>query len=187
MVLRITGGIHRGRRLRSSGGAGLRPTSDRVRSAIFSMLGQDAVEGARVLDLYAGTGALGLEALSRGAAHADFVEVNARRCHQIREHLRELSLSEQGRVYPGRAERVLASLPGGYHLVLADPPYEMNTWDSLMELLNEGALLNEDCFVVVEHRYDTALADEYGKLSLVTRRRYGDTSVSIYRSGAGDG
>jgi 16S rRNA (guanine966-N2)-methyltransferase len=187
MVLRITGGIHRGRRLRSSGGAGLRPTSDRVRSAIFSILGQDAAEGARVLDLYAGTGALGLEALSRGAAQADFVEASARRCQQIREHLRELSLAEKGKVYAGRVERVLASLSGGYDLVLADPPYEMDSWDSLMALLNEGGLLNEDCFVVVEHRHDTELAGEYGKLFLVTRRRYGDTAVSIYRSGAGDG
>lgn len=186
MALRITGGIHRGRRLHVSGRGGLRPTSDKVRGAIFSILGRDVVEGTRVLDLYAGTGALGLEALSRGAAQTDFVEVDARRCQQIREHLNELSLVEQGRVYTGKVERMLDSLPGGYGLVFADPPYNMDVWESLMELLCRGDLLKNDSVVVVEHRYDTGLADRYGKLALMTRRRYGDTSVSIYGAGIAD-
>ena len=93
MSTRITGGSERGRRLRSTKGAGLRPTSERVRAAIFSTIGHDAVDGTRVLDLYAGTGALGIEALSRGAAWADFVEVDTRRCQDIRETLRQMGLA----------------------------------------------------------------------------------------------
>ncbi len=187
MVLRITGGVYRGRRLRSPKSAGLRPTSDRVRGAIFSILGQGFAEGARILDLYAGTGALGLEALSRGAVWIDFVEANARRSQQIRANLRELASDEQGRVYTGKVETILESLSGGYDLVLADPPYDMDKFDSFLGLLGKGDLLSDECVVVVEHRYDTELTEDYGKLVLMTRRRYGDTSVSIYRAGDTNG
>jgi 16S rRNA (guanine(966)-N(2))-methyltransferase RsmD len=183
MSLRITGGELRGRRLRSSDGAGLRPTSDRVRAAIFSILGREAVEGVRVLDLYAGTGALGIEALSRGAAWADFVEANARRCQQLRESLRELGLSDRiGGVYQARVERILDSLPGGYGLAFADPPYDMDVWEDLMGRLGADGLIADKGVVVAEHRHSTVLAESYGRLAQVTSRRYGDTAVSIYRA-----
>ncbi|MCH7626588.1 MAG: RsmD family RNA methyltransferase, partial [Chloroflexi bacterium] len=110
MTLRITGGELRGRRLKSAHGSGLRPTSERVRGAMFSIIGRDAVEGARVLDLYAGTGALGIEALSRGAAWADFVESGRGRCREIRDRLRELGLDDRSRVYAGRTLKVLGTL-----------------------------------------------------------------------------
>lgn len=180
MSLRITGGELRGRRLRSSEGAGLRPTSDRVRAAIFSILGREAVKGARVLDLYAGTGALGIEALSRGAEWADFVEANARRCQQLRENLRELGLAESSRVYQARVERVLDSLPGGYRLAFADPPYDMDVWVELMGRLGADGLLADKGLVVAEHRHSTVLAERYGRLAQMVSRRYGDTAVSIY-------
>jgi 16S rRNA (guanine966-N2)-methyltransferase len=182
MSLRITGGELRGRRLRSSDGAGLRPTSDRVRAAIFSILGRQAVEGVRVLDLYAGTGALGIEALSRGAAWADFVEANARRCQQLRESLLELGLAEGGRVYQARVERILDSLPGGYGLAFADPPYDMDVWEELMGRLGADGLVADNGVVVAEHRHSTVLAESYGRLVQATSRRYGDTAVSIYRA-----
>lgn len=180
MTLRITGGEYRGRRFRLPRGADFRPTADRVKSAIFSILGTDAVRCARVLDLYAGSGALGLEALSRGAASVDFVETNARRCGHIRGALTALGLTERGVVHQGRVERIVESLTGGYGLVFADPPYAQDDWDRLMPTLNRKGMLADGGIVVAEHRHNLTMADEYGGLSLLTRRRYGDTAISMY-------
>ena len=168
MTTRITGGSHRGRRLRAPKGAGLRPTTERVRGAIFSVLGAGAVEGERVLDLFAGTGALGIEALSRGASGADFVEANGRLARQLQENLAQLALT---------------TLEGPYGLVFADPPYGSVDLDALMGSLDEASLVRRGGLVVVEHRSTEAMADAYGRLARTHDRRYGDTSVCIYSSG----
>ena len=181
LTLRITGGVHRGRRLRMPRGADLRPTADKVRSAVFSILGTQALREAQVLDLYAGSGALGLEALSRGAKCALFIEADARRCRAIREALATLALTARGSVRNGRVERILDALAGKYGLVFADPPYAQTDWQPLMRRLNRNGLLTDGAMVVAEHRRGTELADEYGALALLTRRRYGDTAISIYR------
>ena len=183
MTLRITGGELRGRRLRSARGGGIRPTSERVRGAIFSIVGRDAIQGARVLDLYAGTGALGIEALSRGADWADFVESGGVRCREIRDRLRELGVDDRSRVYTGKTLSVLGKLSVAYDLVFADPPYEMDEWDSVMSLLDARGLVSKEGQVVAEHRGGTDLAEGYGGLRLTTSRRYGDTAVSIYIPG----
>lgn len=188
MTVRITGGVHRGRRLRLPRSANLRPTSDRVRSAVFSILGADRLRDAPVLDLYAGSGVLGLEALSRGAAGAVFVESDARRCRHIRDALEALGLADRGSVHNGRVERALGTLTTeGFGVVFADPPYALTDWRPLMRLLNRAGLLAEGAVVAAEHRHDTGLADEYGGLALLTRRRYGDTAISIYEKGEGLG
>ena len=191
MTLRITGGEYRGRRLRVPKSPGLRPTSDRVRGAIFSILGSimgpDALEGGRVLDLFAGTGALGIEALSRGADWVDFVEANGRRAQQLRDNLQALGLSDRAKVHTGKVEVVVDRLGGAYKLVLADPPYAVDDLPELLELLNKKGTLVDESVVVIEHRHDTELAEVHKRLELLTRRRYGDTSVSIYRAGATDG
>ena len=186
MTVRITGGVHRGRRLRLPRSANLRPTSDRVRSAVFSILGADSLQDTLALDLYAGSGVLGLEALSRGAAGAVFVEADARRCRHIRDALAALGLTDRGSVHNGRVERVLGTLSGGgFGVAFADPPYALTDWQPLMGLLNRVGLLAEGAVVVAEHRHDTGLADEYGGLALLTRRRYGDTAISIYAKSKG--
>lgn len=187
MSIRITSGAQKGRRLRAPRSAGLRPTSERVRGAIFSILGQEAVEGARVLDLYAGTGALGIEALSRGADWADFVEADARRCIQIRDNLRELGLAQRGHVYQSRVEKAITILTSPYDLVFIDPPYDLDPWDWLMNALSERGLVKANGLVVAEHSPRTSLASRYGRLVLETSRRYGDTSVSIYKVGSDNG
>ena len=187
MTTRITGGSLRGRKLRSSRSAGLRPTSERVRGAIFSILGQQAVEGARVLDLYAGTGSIGVEALSRGAAWADFVESDSRRSQEIRELLREVGMADRGRVHGARVERVLDVLEGGYGYAFADPPYDLDPWDFLMERLGRGNLLTDGARVVVGHRHSRRLADEYRGLALVTARRYGDSAIAVYEARRANG
>lgn len=187
MSIRIAGGVHRGRRLRSKKAADLRPTTERVREAVFSIIGQGAVEGVRVLDLYAGTGILAIEALSRGAAWADLVELNPRRVAQIRENLLALSLSEQARVHQARVMAALGVLKGAYGLVFADPPYDLDEWDTLLGKLGEGRLTEDHCLVVVEHRHGTVLEEGYKSLTRTTSRRYGDTAVTIYESGVSSG
>ena len=122
--LRIIAGTLKGRRIRVLDVAGLRPTPDRAREALFDILGHD-LSGVRVLDAFAGTGALGLEALSRGAATAAFVESDPRIAEALRSTLRELGVESRGRVITARAEgSALSGLGGGpFDLVLADPPY----------------------------------------------------------------
>ena len=187
MDIRISGGTHRGRRVRLSKGADIRPTSGRVRGAIFSILGTEAVAGARVLDLYAGSGTLGIEALSRGASWVDFVEQSDSLVKQIRANLQDLSLVGSGRVYRTRVQTSLSIVTGRYDLVFADPPYEMDTWDTLLAELEERGLVNENGYVVTEHGRDTSMADRYGKLARLTVHRYGDTSVSVFTTGGADG
>ena len=178
MSVRIIGGKLGGRRLRGEG-KGLRPTTGRVRAAIFSILG-DSVAGARVLDLFAGTGALGIEALSRGAASADFVEVDRRRADQIARSLEDLGLGEIGEVYRGRVERMLGRLPGGYDVVLIGAPYDLKTWDELLEEIGEAGVAGPRGVVVAEYRYGTELKERYGALARRGSKRYGDTGVSVY-------
>ena len=183
METRISGGSRRGRKLRSYGGIGLRPTSEKVRSAIFSLIGPESVNGARVLDLYAGTGALGIEALSRGAASAEFVESNSTRCGYIRRTVEDFGFTERSRITRGRVEKVLRTVRAQYDLVLADPPYGIEPWDTVMESLTERNTLEEGAVIVAEHANTFEMADNYGDLNIWKRRRYGDTAVSIFRNG----
>ena len=183
MSVRIAGGRLRGRQLRSPRVKGLRPTSEMVRAAVFSILGRDAIEGARVLDLYAGTGALGIEALSRDALWVDFVESNGSLTRRMVENLHGLGLEERGRVYHGRVESMLHTLPGDYDLVFSDPPYDLLDLDSLMSGLSERPLVKEGGIAVVEHRHTTVLAQSYGKLEQTSTRRYGDSAVTFFQSG----
>ena len=183
MTTRITGGSHRGRRLRVPKTAGLRPTTERVRGAIFSVLGAGAVEGERVLDLFAGTGALGIEALSRGASSADFVEANGKLAQQLQENLAELALADRCTVHRRTVQRAVSTLEGPYGLVFADPPYGSVDLEVLMGSLSEVSLVRRGGLVVVEHRSTDSMADAYGRLVRIHDRRYGDTSVRIYSSG----
>ena len=183
METRISGGSRRGRRLRSHDGVGLRPTSEKVRSAIFSLIGPESVNGARVLDLYAGTGALGIEALSRGAASAEFVESNPTRCGYIRRALQDLGFAERSRITRGRVEKVLRTTESRFDLVLADPPYGIDPWDTVMTSLLQREALEEGAVIVAEHAKTYEMADTYGDLNIWKRRRYGDTAVSIFRNG----
>ena len=187
MTTRITGGTHRGRKVRSRKGPGLRPTLELVRAAIYSMVGDTVVVGGRVLDLYAGTGSLGMEALSRGASYVDFVESNNSRCRDIKDSLKDFGFAQHGSVHSGRVERVLNRLTPGYRLVLAAPPYDDDPWLELMNILCDNDILAAGGVVVADHRRSLELADSYSYLFRERKRRYGDTAVSIYKAGVGCG
>jgi 16S rRNA (guanine(966)-N(2))-methyltransferase RsmD len=141
----------------------------------------------RILDAYAGTGVLGIESLSRGAAWADFVESNRRLAQTIRENLRSLDMLDRAKVYGNRVERAIGRLRGGYDLVFADPPYEMREWPELLSQLAETAVLSDGGIIVAEHRHTTDLEEAYGRLTVMTRRRFGQTSLTFYKAGELDG
>lgn len=178
--MRIGGGEARGRRLRPGRGD-IRPTTSRVRAAVFSMLGPDGARGLRTLDLYAGTGAFGLEALSRGAASADFVELDERRCREIKKALEDLGFAGRGRVHRGDALKVAERLEGEFDLVFADPPYAMVPFSDLFERLHRRGLMAQNAIAFLEHSARTLLPDELPGARRTDTRKYGDAAVSVYR------
>ena len=179
-MTRIVAGSAGGRRLAVPPGSGTRPTSERTREALFSSLGALLdLDGARVLDLYAGSGALGLEALSRGAAHALLVESGARAAALIRDNARALELAgAQVRAEPVR--RVLSTTPPDpYDLVLADPPYALPAAELdgvLADLVTHGWLA-AGAVVVLERRRDAAEPVWPSPLKSLRHKRYGDTAL----------
>jgi 16S rRNA (guanine966-N2)-methyltransferase len=180
MPLRVIGGELGGRRLKGPPRSGVRPTTDRVREAMFEVLG-DAVDGARVLDLYSGTGALGIEALSRGAEWCDFVEADSKACEVIRSNLMLTALVDRTHVHPVQVSRAFPRLEGPYELVVADPPYEYDRAEAeLAEVISRG-LLARGGTLVVEHSQRKVWPQQVGGLPQLTSRRYGDTRVTFYR------
>jgi 16S rRNA (guanine966-N2)-methyltransferase len=173
--VRVVAGELRGRRLAAPPGRSTRPTSDRVREALFAIL--EPIAEARVLDLYAGSGALGIEALSRGAAHADFVEGDVRAAGTIRRNLAALGLTAAA-VHRRDALAFLGSGSGPYDLVFADPPYSCAS--RLGERLSRAlpAVLSEDAVIVIESDKRLPLEVE---LPLVDERTYGDTRIALHR------
>ncbi|HZP68077.1 MAG TPA: 16S rRNA (guanine(966)-N(2))-methyltransferase RsmD [Rudaea sp.] len=145
--VRIIGGRLRGSRLAVADAPGLRPTPDRVRETLFNWLAP-IVEGARCLDLYAGTGALGIEALSRGAASVDFVEADARRADELRANLARLK--QAAAVHRGDALVFIAAHEGVYDLVFLDPPFDADAWAAAALALERHARLAAHAVVYVE-------------------------------------
>lgn len=156
-----------------------RPTSDKVREAIFGILGAD-VEGVDVLDLFAGTGALGIEALSRGAAHAVFVERRPPACHVIRANLQHTRLSNDADLLCTPVERALSTLDHVFGLVLLDPPYAYPKLPAILEMLGGARIIGAGTIVVFEHSPRFAVDDRYGQMVLRRQRVYGDTAVTIF-------
>ncbi|MCH6555723.1 MAG: RsmD family RNA methyltransferase [Chloroflexi bacterium] len=179
--MRVIAGRAKGHRLAGPPSRATRPTSDLVRGAIFSALESMGVELTRVLDLYAGSGALGIEALSRGGQWCDFVEKDARTCASIRENLAKTRFDGLAKVHCAPVERALARLEGPYTLVLADPPYAQEAAPSLERLVESGLAEAGGTVLVLEHSSREEGPERLGGLSQVKTLRHGDSAVSIYR------
>jgi len=149
-TLRLTGGTLRSRSVRTPSGRAVRPTPARVKEALFSILA-DRVDDANVLDLFAGTGALGFEALSRGAAHATFVEAHRATADALRGTARELGLADRTTVLAVPADRAARMVDGRYDLVFADPPYAQAYPGTALATLRERRAIDERSLVVYEH------------------------------------
>ena len=180
--MRIIAGERRGARLVAPPGRKTRPTGDRAREALFAMLGD--VAGLRVLDAFAGSGALGLEALSRGAAHATFWETSAAALRAVRTNVAALGYDERSTIHRTDAVRLMASEAAhgaAYDLILLDPPYRMLAALQPAFSLHLPALLVPDGLAVVEGPA-ASQPIELG-LAVDTSRRYGDERLTIYRNG----
>ena len=179
--MRIIAGRFRGTALASVGkgdaGAHLRPTTDRVRESLFSVLNNyDLPEGARVLDLFAGTGALGLEALSRGAVHVAFVDDGRVAQRLIGQNIAKLGVRDQTEIIRRDARKLPGRTGAPFDLVFLDPPYGRTLGERALLSAQEGGWLTEDAFVVWE---ETMPIDPPEGFDLVDRRRYGDTHMTL--------
>ena len=179
--MRVTGGLARGQVLKVPRNVIIRPTTDRVREAIFSILGSLETYWNRCLDLYAGTGALGIEALSRGATWVDFVEKERRCCDIIKLNLDKLEFNARSRVYCYDVIRTMDILKEKYDLVFVDPPYADMSLESVLEQVGKADYMSEDSMTIVSHSSRVKLKENYGKIFLLKDKRYGDTAISIYR------
>lgn len=185
--MRVIAGAHRGRRLTGPQSDSLRPTSDRVREALFSILGT-RIQGARVLDLYAGTGAVGIEALSRGAVHVTFVESAPAAKRVLQTNLDRCALDDKAVVRGCRVEQFLRRLGpelAPFDVVFADPPYAADDeLRALSTLLNNISLAGHGV-IVLEHAKRTSIPDSLGGVAATRRYEYGDTCLSVFRAADG--
>ncbi len=180
--MRVVAGEAKGRPLKAVPGTGTRPTTDKVKEAIFSMIGP-FFDGGVALDLFAGTGGLAIESLSRGAERAIFVDADAKSIEVVRANLKATGFEKQSEVYRNDAERalkVLAKRDTAFDLVFLDPPYRMKNGDELLLRMEESGLLQPGAVIVLEYESSYEYPEAFGSFSLRRKAVYGDTAVSIY-------
>jgi 16S rRNA (guanine966-N2)-methyltransferase len=186
--MRIVAGTFRSRQLKSLKGLALRPTSDKLRETLFNILGELVVD-ARFVDLFAGTGAVGIEALSRGASEAIFVEKHSPAVALIKKNLGSLEIRSDARVLPLDAVQALKRLAeepvpesARIDILFLDPPYaEQAHYANVLSLLGGANLLAENAVVIAEHQRSLDLPESFGKLERVRVLRQGDAALSFYR------
>ncbi len=189
--MRITGGSEKGRRIGFRKAFSwkeeedeLRPTASKVREALFNIIKKE-IPGALFLDLYAGTGGVGIEALSRGASKAVMVESNALRVRMIRHLLSEFNLLDRSRVVNAQAFGFLAREARKrcrYDIIFLDPPYGSEELPKILPVIGEGKVLKEGATVIAEHFHKTRLPVSEGRLRLLKSYKYGDTMLTVYKA-----
>lgn len=177
--MRVISGSARGTQLKTIEGMATRPTVDRVKEALFSTI-QFALYEARVLDAFAGSGALGIEALSRGAAKAVLVDQSAECQRVIRQNLEKTRLLDKAECLQNDILSALDRMKEPFDIVLLDPPYGQQWCGRVIDGLLSRSLLAESAIVVVEHSAEEELAESYGPLKLIKRYQYGSTWISRY-------
>jgi 16S rRNA (guanine(966)-N(2))-methyltransferase RsmD len=179
--MRVIAGKAKGHRLKFPKGTTTRPATDLVRGAIFAILENMADDWSEVLDVFSGSGALGIEALSRGAGHVDFVEREPRCCGIIKENLDSTKLAAQAHVYCRDVAKALSSFDKEYNIILMDPPYADRSIHKLITQLANSQLVGANSTVVVTHSPRLPLNSNYAALNLVKEHRHGDSCISIYQ------
>ena len=181
--MRVIGGNAKGRRLKVPKGQGVRPTSGRVKEALFNILPHD-LSGIKLLDLFAGTGNVSIEAISRGAAEAILIDSSDQSGNVIRENLRRLRFMDRTRVWivpVSRALRLLARRGESFDMIFLDPPYQRNRVEACLKIIARGNLLRSSGTLIVEHSTREQVEPEYGSLVMQDRRSYGDTLLSFFK------
>lgn len=186
--MRVISGTAKGRTLKSVPGKGTRPTSDKVKEALFSMIGP-YFDGGQALDLFAGTGALGIEAISRGVERAVFVDMERASTDIVKANLAACGFTGRAEVYRNDAWRAIRQLQQRgmrFDYVFLDPPYRMEQLDKLMLELAERQLLVPEAIIVAEHDASRSLPERIGPLVLFRRSQYGDTAITLYETDRGE-
>ncbi len=182
--MRIVSGSAGGLRLRVPKGQGVRPTRGRVKEAVFDIIASRfSLSNIQVLDLFAGSGSLGIEALSRGARRAVFIEPSPAACKSLTENLRVSRLGSRGRIIKAtvlRGLRIIEEERVQFGGVFLDPPYGRGWINKILPILARSPILEENVWVVAEHGRQERAADSYASLALTDRRHYGTTWVSFY-------
>ena len=179
--MRVIAGTAKGHRLKVAKGTITRPATDLVRGAIFSILETITDDWEQVLDLFSGSGALGIEALSRGAGWVDFVERQPRCCAIIRENLEKTKLAAQAHVYCCSVAKALSFLDKEYSIILMDPPYSDSSIGNLVAQLATSKLVGTNSIVVVTHSPRLTLNSTYAPLNLIKEHRHGDSCIAVYQ------
>lgn len=183
--MRIISGIYKGRRLTSFKADHIRPTTDRVKETLFNKL-TGVIDGARVLDLFSGTGNLAIECISRGAAHVDIVESHRKSLEIIRENLALLKIKEGYKIFPIDAFSYIKKYEGpGYDLVIADPPFTRSWAHELAEAIGQSALLAPEGLFVMEAASKERLDETYPGLNRLDTREFGDKHLCFFTRGNG--
>jgi 16S rRNA (guanine(966)-N(2))-methyltransferase RsmD len=180
-MMRVIAGSAKGHHLKVPKGTGTRPATDLVRGAIFSILETTASDWSKVLDLFSGSGALGIEALSRGAGWVDFVEQEPRCCSIIRENLEKTRLTEKSHVYCCSVAKAISFLKEEYNIILIDPPYADSSIGSLVQQLANSKLVGAESILVVTHSPRLPLEASYPPLQRLKERRHGDSCIAVYQ------
>ena len=180
--MRVITGTARGRRLREPEGMATRPTTDNVKESMFNLIQFD-IEGRRVLDLFAGTGQLGIEALSRGAAHCTFVDKGREPVSVIRENLKKTRLEERATVVQADYSSWLKTCRQQYDLILLDPPYAEVFLETALKIVSEIDILTNSGIIVCERPFEKSLPDDIPGLVRYRDYRYGKAAVTIFRRG----
>ncbi|KGX93283.1 rRNA methyltransferase [Pontibacillus halophilus JSM 076056 = DSM 19796] len=182
--MRVIAGVHKGRALRPVPTKSTRPTTDKVKEALFHMIGP-YFEGGTFLDLFAGSGGLGIEALSRGMNLGIFVDKHPKAISTIRENVKTLKLDDQVEIYRNEAFKALKAVSKrdiAFDLIILDPPYGKVSFEELFESIENYNLLKEDGLVVCEHTSEQTLSETYGPFEQVRAETYSNIiSVSLYR------
>jgi 16S rRNA (guanine966-N2)-methyltransferase len=179
--MRVIAGTSKGHHLKFPKGTRTRPATDLVRGAIFAILENIADSWDHVLDLFSGSGALGIEALSRGAGWVDFVEREPRCCGIIRENLENTNMAARAHVYCCNVTKAITFLDKEYDIILMDPPYANRSIGDIITQLAASRLVGEETTVVVTHSPHLTLNPNYDKINLVKEHRHGNSCISIYR------
>ena len=181
MSITISGGRWKGRLIGSPQVTnGVRPTTERVKLAIFSIISTCSVQDKSVLDLYSCTGALGFEAISRGASTVDMVEKNFKNYKLILENVKKLEVQDVAKVYKSTVRDFLNHINKKYELILVDPPFELNEWENILMNIGQRGILNSGGVLVAEHSSSLSLEKKYGELEMLDQRKYGDSLVSFF-------
>lgn len=180
--MRVIAGTAKGRPLRAVPGMNTRPTTDKVKEAIFSMIGP-YFDGGWALDLFAGTGGLGIEALSRGAERAVFVDRDRQSVDVVRRNVEAAGMADRAEIYRNDADRAIKALGKRgleFRLVFLDPPYRMTDMDKVMGEMDKLGLLEDGASIVVEHDSAHTYPEHAGPFIQQKHSRYGETAVTIY-------